>query len=86
MTQPLLDFPTTYSLRAIGPLQDEFEQMVKDLVESYVPEPDRRSVSSRDSGGGNYRSVTVTFIAQSQEQLESIYSALGQQNQVLMLL
>lgn len=82
----LIEFPSTYSLRAIGSNDSGFEQFVVTLFEDHVPETDRRFISSRDSGGGKYRSMTITFIAQSQDQLNNLYSALGQDKRILMLL
>lgn len=85
----LLVFPNEFSLKAIG--QDagqsgSFARLVVELVHHHVPEDDRQAVRQRLSNGGKYTAVTVTFVARSQEQVETIYTALSGNSQVKMLL
>jgi putative lipoic acid-binding regulatory protein len=82
----LLEFPTEFPLKAIGTGPEDFEALVLDIVRKHVPDLQDASTKTRPSGAGNYLAVTVTFIAQSQEQLDAIYMELTAQPRVRMLL
>ena len=82
----LLDFPTEFPLKAIGAGPEDFEALVLDIVRKHVPDLAEDASRTRPSGAGNYLAVTVTFIAQSQEQLDAIYMELTAQPRVKMLL
>lgn len=84
--RPLLEFPCSFPLKVIGRDDGGFEQFVRDLIARHVPASETGEVSSRPSGEGNYLSVTVTFTATSQEQIDRIYEELSAQNRVLMVL
>lgn len=88
-TKALIEFPSEFALKAIGHDAGQagsFERLVTALVHAHVPEADRQAVSLRPSRAGNYQAVTVRFVARSQEQLETIYGRLSEQQQVVMLL
>jgi putative lipoic acid-binding regulatory protein len=82
----LLEFPTEFPLKAIGTGPDDFEALVLDIVRKHVPGLPEGAATTRPSGAGNYLAVTVTFIAESQEQLDAIYMDLTAQPRVKMLL
>ena len=82
----LLDFPTEFPLKAIGTGPEDFETLVLDIVRKHVPDLPEGAATTRPSGAGNYLAVTVTFMAQSQEQLDAIYMELTAQPRVKMLL
>ena len=82
----LLEFPTEFPLKAIGTGPDDFEALVTRIVRKHVPDLPDGAVTSRPSSAGNYLAVTVTFMAQSQEQLDAIYMDLTAQPRVKMLL
>ena len=82
----LLEFPTRFPLKAIGTGPDDFEAFVVDIVGRHVAELEAGSTSTRLSGGGKYLAVTVTFVAESQAQLEAVYGELKTHERVLMLL
>jgi putative lipoic acid-binding regulatory protein len=82
----LLDFPTEFPLKAIGLGPEDFETLVVDIVRKHVADLPEGAVTTRPSGGGKYLAVTVTFMAQSQEQLDAIYMELTAQPRVKMLL
>ncbi len=85
-TPDVFNFPCTFPLKVIGRNTADFEAFVVAVVQRHVPELDVSLVTSRVSSGNAYLSVTVTFIASSREQLDALYSDLGQHEQVLMLL
>ena len=89
MTDPLddlLEFPTSYSIRIIGLMHDEFEDRVFSIVSKHVSGLEKEMVRRRPSKGGKYVSVMITFLAESRPQLEMIYKDLNDQEDVLMLL
>lgn len=82
----LFEFPLTFSIRVVGANTEAFQELVLDILAHHVPLDDHHSVSQRLSGGGKYRSLTVTFLAQSRRQLDDLYRELGERQEVLMLL
>ncbi len=85
-SETVWQFPCSFPLKAFGRNSDDFEALVVEIVRRHVPDLDDSAVSSRTSGGDAYRSVTATFMAQSREQLDALYSELGSHEQVLMVL
>ena len=84
--ETLLDLPCTYPLKVVGRNTEEFQAVVHSIIEKHVPEATGVYYSSRASSGGKYLSVTVTFMARSQEQLKAIYAELADSNLVLITL
>jgi putative lipoic acid-binding regulatory protein len=82
----LLEFPTEFPLKAIGTGPDDFESLVLDIVRKHVANLPAGSTTARLSGAGHYLAVTVTFTAESQEQLDALYTELTAQPRVKMLL
>jgi len=82
----LLEFPCVFPLKAIGKDADGFKELIVEIVRQHVPDLTDNAVTSRGSGGGKYISVTATFVAQSQEQIDAIYYELSNHAQVLMVL
>ncbi len=64
---------------------DDFEGFVTEIVQRHAPQS-AQEVSCRLSSGGKYISVTVTFVAETQEQLDAIYGELSHHQRVLMAL
>ena len=85
--QPLgFVFPCSFPLKAFGHDRDDFEGLVVSVVRRHVGEDEALEVRSRQSHGGKYLAVTVTFIAQSRQQLDGLYLELSQNERVLMTL
>jgi putative lipoic acid-binding regulatory protein len=82
----LLEFPCVFPVKAIGKDKDGFQQVVVEIIRRHVPELDEGAVTTRASAGGKYISVTATFVAQSREQLDAMYSELSRHDQVLYVL
>ncbi len=81
-----LEFPCQFPVKAIGRDTDEFEAIVTEIIRRHVPDLSDDAVTTRSSAGGKYLSVTATFIAESQEQLDAMYYELSSHEQVLMVL
>ena len=84
--ETLLEFPCQFSLKAFGRGEDNFEILVFEIVGQFVEQLPRSAVSSRPSSKGKYLAVTVSFTAISKVQLDQIYQALSDHNQVVMSL
>ena len=80
-----LEFPLIFPLKVIGRNADDFEGFVLSVVKTHAP-LSARTVTTRPSHGGKYLAVTVTFTAESREQLDAIYQELSGHERVLMTL
>jgi hypothetical protein len=69
----------------MGRNADDFEGFVVSVVQMHVPLSEG-TVTTRPSRNGNFLSVTVTFVAESREQLDAIYQELSDHQRVLMAL
>ncbi len=85
-TDQLMDFPCSFAIKAMGLATDDFDVLVVSLVRPHVKDLNEGAVSSKPSKGGKYISVTVTFEAESREQLDNIYRSVSGHERVLMAL
>ena len=83
---PLLEFPCSYPLKAIGKADDDFEELVMAVVRRHVAPRAIEQVLTRPSAAGTYLAVTVTFTASSQEEIDLVYLDLSAHQRVLMVL
>lgn len=65
------------------PCSDEF---VRDILYRHIPPEDVLKVSDRQSRKGTYRSYSCRVLARGREQMDQLYTALGQHPGVLMAL
>ncbi|PIE45803.1 MAG: hypothetical protein CSA44_01565 [Gammaproteobacteria bacterium] len=71
--QTLLDFPEKFPIKIFGADKPDFIAAVESIVAAHVAESDLLSWKKNTSRQGNYLAVTVTIMAQSQQQLDNIY-------------
>ena len=71
----LLTFPCSFSFKVIGDAEPVLVTKITDVLDQHISE--YKKPSSKLSKNGNYQSVSVTIQAQSKEQLETLYKALG---------
>jgi putative lipoic acid-binding regulatory protein len=89
MTQDAISpivFPCLFPIKAIGKNTGDFEPKVVAIIRQHVPDLGDDKISRRLSRDGKYLSVTATFIASSREQIDALYYALSDDEQVLMVL
>ncbi len=72
----LIEFPCDFNIKAMGKTCLEFDETVKNIVSEHVS-IDESAMTSRQSSGGKYTSITVTVHVTSQVQLDTIYRALS---------
>jgi putative lipoic acid-binding regulatory protein len=80
-----LRFPCSFPLKVLGFNTEEFSSAVLSIFQKHLDE-DKISCSRRLSSGDKYLSITVTFTAESRDQLDAIYRELNDHNLVLMTL
>lgn len=84
--ETLLEFPCDFPIKIMGRESDEFHNLARSLVEKHTGPLTDDAVVSSLSRNGNFVSVTITVVAQSQEQLDEIYRELTAHDDVLMAL
>ncbi len=80
-----IQFPCLFPIKVMGLNSDAFTSAVLSIFRSHLG-ADQFSERTVQSSGGKYLSITVTFMAQSQEQLDSIYEELNSHELVVMTL
>ena len=84
--ETLLEFPCDFPIKIMGRESAEFRALARELVEKHTgPLPDDAIVSSLSKNGA-FVSVTVTVVAQSQQQLDDIYREVTSDDEILMAL
>jgi putative lipoic acid-binding regulatory protein len=82
----VLQFPCMFPVKVMGRNTDEFTAFVRSVFAKHLPSLDDADIVRRPSSGDKYLSLTVTFRARSQEQLDTIYNELNNHELVLMTL
>jgi putative lipoic acid-binding regulatory protein len=83
--ESLLEFPTAFPIKALGRETPEFRQTVVELVAAHANFDPNADVREQSSNKGNFVSVTVTFTAENQVQVDKIYQSLHDHDLVLMV-
>jgi len=69
-------FPGVFEITAMGPAGAGLETVIPALLEGAGIEVLRESVATRDSSGGKYVSIKLSFKAESRAQYEAAHAAL----------
>lgn len=85
-SEELLEFPCDFPVKAMGHATPDFEDHVIEVVSRHASLATPRQVTTKESSGGRYLSVTVTVEARSREHLELIYSGLKSSERVVYIL
>lgn len=85
-SETLLEFPCQFPIKVFGRHEDEFEQLVVDIISRHVEDLTADNVRRRASGKEAYISITITITAQSKAQLDAIYQDLSNSDRVIMAL
>ena len=81
-----LEFPCEFIFKVMGKNSDEFTQTVLETVQATFPDATEADVTQKPSNKGNYLSVNVRVQADNQEQLDTVYRKLHDNDLVLMTL
>jgi len=83
--ETIIEFPTEFPIKAMGRDTPEFKNTVIELITVHAEFDQQANVKIQSSNKGNFISVTVTFTAESQDQLDKIYQSLHDHDLVLMV-
>lgn len=84
--QSLLQFPCHFPLKVIGKNVDAFELQVMSVILKYLTGSIPTHCTRRLSTGNKYLALTVSFMAESQEQIDAMYQELNDLELVLFTL
>jgi putative lipoic acid-binding regulatory protein len=82
----LFSFPCTFPIKIVGRAGAPFEEEVMRIIRSHVPDVGPGAMEAHLSAGGKYLAMTVTIVAVSQAQLDTIYTELSASSQVVVVL
>lgn len=80
---PGLTFPCEFPIKAMGRSDAALPGIVVEIVQRHAPALTAESVTTSESSGGRYVSVTATITADSRDQLDAIYADLKAHESVL---
>jgi putative lipoic acid-binding regulatory protein len=92
MTEPdsgeetLLEFPCEFPIKVMGKALPEFRGTVLDIIMERGQLLDGVDIREQPSRTGKYVSLTVSIVARNREQLDDIYQALTDCDEVLVAL
>ncbi|MDR2014058.1 MAG: DUF493 domain-containing protein [Azoarcus sp.] len=72
----LIEYPCDFPIKVMGVSAVELQQAVLETVSRHAPDFDPATTQIRTSGKGNYLSLTCTFRALSQAQVDALYREL----------
>lgn len=81
-----LTFPCTFPIKAMGLSSEDLVAEIVTIIRKYVADLNEENVQERPSRHGKYTSITVTFEATSQAQLDAIYCELTACPRIIMAL
>jgi putative lipoic acid-binding regulatory protein len=84
--KPLLEFPCDFPIKIMGKANLDFQATALGIIRKYVPDLSEGAISTRYSKDNNYLSITVTILAQNQQQLDEIYKELSAHQDIMMVL
>ena len=85
MTQ-LLTFPCEFNLKIFGKAESNLEIIILPILTKYVDDLKEGSLSTKESKNNKFISITVSFQANSKEQLDNIYREITKHPDVIMAL
>ncbi len=84
--ESVFEFPCDFPIKVMGLADDNFDALVVEIVMRHVGGLKEGAIVVRPSRKGKYVSVTVTFEAQGQRQLDELYRELSGHARILMVL
>ena len=85
-TETLMEFPCDFAIKVMGPSSDDFDSVVVGIIRQYIDDIKEGAVTTKQSSGGKFTSVTIDFYVESRQQLDAIYQALSEHEQVKYIL
>ncbi|MEM8984230.1 MAG: DUF493 domain-containing protein [Pseudomonadota bacterium] len=79
----IMQFPLEFPVKLIGRDDGQFHSIARALLEPIIGPIDAANIREARSSGGKYLALTVTFTATSRDQLDAVYRALSDSDDVL---
>jgi uncharacterized protein len=73
---PQLVFPVDFPIKIIGNNNASFQANMEAILLRHVPDLNMDTISTKESSGGKYLSVSAHFTAQSRDQVDDLYREL----------
>lgn len=73
----LIEYPCDFPIKIMGARADGFTRAILETVLRHAPDFDPAALETRASAKGNYLSITCTFRARSQQQVDALYRELS---------
>jgi putative lipoic acid-binding regulatory protein len=73
----LLEYPCDFPIKVMGMNAAGFTQTILEIMLRHASDFDPAAIQARASGKGNYLSLTCTFRAHSQAQVDALYRELS---------
>ena len=83
--QQVMQFPMEFPVKVMGLNSEAFSAAVHAIVARHL-KPGSFTISRRQSSADKYLSLTITFMAESREQLDALYLELNRHELVKMTL
>lgn len=84
--ETLLEFPCDFPIKIMGADETAMIASLTGALQTHAPDSAGAELVKRPSAKGNYLSITVTIVATSKPQLDSIYEMLTASEAVLVAL
>ncbi len=68
-----MEFPCDFGIKAMGVTCPEFDSIVVSIVRRHIEDIKEGAITSKQSAGGKFTSVSIDFYVTSREQLEAIH-------------
>jgi len=85
-TELILEFPCHFPIKAMGRNVPDLDGIIVEIVRRHVDDLHEGAVTTKESKGGKFISVTVNIEAQSKAQLDAIYTDINACPHVVMSL
>ncbi len=82
----LINFPCEFTIKVFGGSESNIEEIAVPVLQKNDVDIERIKVISKQSKAGNYVALSITFTADSQKQLDAIYSELSSNSKINMVL
>lgn len=84
--QTLLEFPCDFPIKMMGKDHPAFHDAARAIIVRHAGPVDDDSIRAASSSNGRFVSLTITICADSQQQLDAIYTDLSDHDEILVAL
>ncbi len=85
-TDSVLEFPQEFTIKIMGLDESDFKRIVTKIIDKHVSSSAQQGIRELKSRKNKYISYSITFVAESRQQLDRLYEELNSHPKVLMVL